>query len=119
MPVTTELAPLLVPMLADHGIPDPVEFLSTHEEEAWQLAKANAGEFKDRFAGWCAKSVPSPQHYAVSDMLHSGSLSHIISLNWDDLIERAYVERFDEPSRRRVTAKTWRAQGTCGSSTVM
>jgi len=52
------------------------------------------------FSGWCARAHPAPQHKIVAKMLHDNQISHLISFNWDDLIERAYMAEFgNTPSK--------------------
>ncbi len=97
MPVTAELAPLLVGLLRSEGITNPAQFMQEDDRGAWRIAKEREEDFKLRFAGWCARSAPSWQHTMVCDMLHARQISHFISFNWDDLCERAYEARFGRP----------------------
>lgn len=96
MPITSELKPLLVPLLRQHGIDNPVALLQEHDEEAWRIVKAHKDEFKKAFIGWNARSAPAPQHQIASRMLRDSQLTHIISFNWDNLCEQAYEELFGE-----------------------
>jgi hypothetical protein len=94
MPITSELHPLLVSILRENGISTPTKMIQKHEEEAWKIVNKNETLFKNRFVGWCARSKIAPQHEILAEMFHEGKVSHIISFNWDDLIERAYRKKY-------------------------
>ena len=104
MPVTKELEPLIIPLLRNSGVERPVELLAEDDRRAWAIVKDNEGEFKRMFAGWCARSSPSPQHFIACELLREQRISHFISLNWDNLCELAYELRFGEPISK-VTAE--------------
>jgi hypothetical protein len=95
MPITTELEPLLVGFLRDAGIEDPVGLLRNNDEQVWRIVQSAEGEFSERFTGWVAHAQPAVQHRTAAAMLHRGDLSHIVSFNWDDLIERAWEAEFE------------------------
>lgn len=97
MPITTELHPLLIRILRDNDIKSPVKMIEKNEKEAWKIISKNEVLFKERFVGWCAKTKIAPQHKIVAKMLYEGKISHIISFNWDDLIERAYRKMYRKP----------------------
>ncbi len=94
MPITTELRPLLLVLLRCEGVDNPVQLLQENDQEAWQIVKRRESDFKQMFAGWCARTTPCFQHTMACEMLHAGQITHLISFNWDDLCERAYTDRF-------------------------
>mgnify|MGYP001040347586 CR=1 FL=1 len=96
MPITNELQPLLTMLLHEVGVPSPTKMISEDDEQVWRIAKENSVRFKDMFSGWCAKMHPSFQHKIAARMLHDGQISHLISFNWDDLVERAYMDAFGQ-----------------------
>ncbi|MBT9141451.1 MAG: hypothetical protein DDT30_02043 [Dehalococcoidia bacterium] len=96
MPVTNELQPLLVQLLRRVGISSPITITRENDEQVWRIVKETSTRFKDMFSGWCARSHPALQHKIVARMLHNNQISHLISFNWDDLIERAYMDEFRE-----------------------
>ena len=104
MPVTKELEPLMIPLLRNAGVERPVELLAEDDRRAWAIVKDQEGEFKRIFAGWCARSSPSPQHIIACELLCERRISHFISFNWDNLCERAYELRFGE-AINKVTAE--------------
>jgi hypothetical protein len=122
MPITKELSPLLVPLLRDEGVENPVQLLEQNDSEAWRIVKGNPQRFKERFAGRCSASVPASQHEAVAQMLHDGHLTHLISFNWDDLCERAYLAKFGTPISKIITdgisplePSLWKLHGDVGT----
>jgi hypothetical protein len=40
---------------------------------------------------------PSPGHDALAELVHRGKVSHVVSLNWDTLLERAHQRRYGRP----------------------
>lgn len=96
MPITNELQPLLVQVLKSIDVNEPVKLIENDIETTWRIIKDNSEYFKGAFSGWCARSLPSLQHKMVAKMLYSGQISHLISFNWDNLIERSYQEMYGE-----------------------
>ncbi|NLW07279.1 MAG: hypothetical protein GX039_04790 [Clostridia bacterium] len=89
MPTTSELEPLLSRLLADAGI--TLNKKETKNSKAvWQLIKKRESLFKQIFAAWCARINVAPQHRIVAQMFYHGQITHLISFNWDNLIEKAY-----------------------------
>jgi hypothetical protein len=118
MPVTSEIQPLLVQLLREVGISSPMQMIRKNDEQVWRIVKDNSARFKDMFSGWCARTHPAPQHKIVAKMLHDSQISHLISFNWDDLIERAYMDEFGESVSKVVNegsiperASLWKLHG--------
>lgn len=97
MPITGELRPLLVQILLREGVASPAQMIDREVEQVWTIAKNREEVFKERFAGYCAGRSYSFQHSEVARILHDGSISHLISVNWDDLCERAFSDAFGTP----------------------
>lgn len=95
MPITNELAPLLTSFLHKAGISDPIDLIRKDNRKVWELVKKDAMTFKYMFAGRCSASNPASQHKIIAKMLHDGQISHIISFNWDNMIEKAYAELYN------------------------
>lgn len=106
MPITNELQPLLIQFLREVGISSPTRMIREDDEQVWRIVKENSARFKDMFSGWCAKAHPAPQHKIAAKMLHASQISHLVSFNWDDLIERSYVNTFSEPVSKVVSDGT-------------
>jgi len=94
MPITNEFQPLLIMLLREIGVSSPMKMISEDDEQVWRIARENSVKFKQKFSGWCANMHPTFQHKVVAKMLHDGQISHLISFNWDDLVERAYMDEF-------------------------
>jgi hypothetical protein len=75
------------------GVSDPRELYSHTESEAWAILADNWQLFQGMISQNMSTKVPSKQHYDLADLFHRGDVSHIVSFNWDDLIEKAYEER--------------------------
>ena len=106
MPITAELAPLLISVLRSAGIPNPAHFITTDDRQVWQIVERQESDFKRLFIGWCARSTPSFQHTMLCRLLREGLLSHIISFNWDDLCERAHLDLTGQPIPKVTTGGT-------------
>lgn len=100
MPITSEVVRLLVPLLREEGIGDPVGLITRDDRAVWEIAKKREHLFKMLFAVWSARANPGVQHQLVAEMLHRGQISHLISFNWDDLVERAHSDTFGSPLRK-------------------
>jgi len=96
MPITNEFQPLLITLLKEVGISSPKKMIQEDEKQAWRIVKENSALFKNLFSGWCARNSPAPQHNILAKMFYDGQISHLISFNWDDLIEKAYRNEFNE-----------------------
>jgi hypothetical protein len=97
MPITGELAPLLIATLRNLGVEDPARLLQTDDKAAWEIISRHAADFQKAFVGWCAaRSKPAVQHIVAAEMLRAGEICHLVSFNWDSLIERAYADQFGE-----------------------
>ena len=90
MPITAELNPMLTAFLHVKGEISPAKLISEDIQKVWKMAKEDSALFRAMFAARCSEIKPARQHQIVSQMLHDGYISHIISLNWDDQIEKAY-----------------------------
>lgn len=97
MPITSEFDSLLIQCLKNIGVESPKKILHENEKEAWRKIKENQQRFKEAFSCYCATQKPSAQHDEIASLLRKGHIAHIISFNWDDLIERAYFELYKEP----------------------
>lgn len=93
MPITKELEPLLVRFLSHQGVPDPKVVIAKDEAAVWEQVKSAPELFQTLFAGRTTGVNPGPQHRIAASLLREGHLAHIVSFNWDDLIERAWAEQ--------------------------
>ena len=96
-------APLLIEMdgiacstLDDLGVSDARQFYQDNEIDAWKILGEGWEMFQRHMTFFLSPKTPSEQHYILADLFHQGLITHIVSLNWDDLIEKAYKEQFGE-----------------------
>lgn len=91
-----ELGPMVCSALDKIGIEEPRELYDNEEEKCWSLIRQDPQEFQRLFSHHCHYSTPSEQHYAIAKLFHEGCIKQIVSLNWDNHIERAFKELYDE-----------------------
>jgi hypothetical protein len=96
MPITDELTPLLAKFLSARGERDPMGLIARDEQRVWAQVREAPDTFQTLFAGRATATTPAPQHHIAAELLHDGYLSHIVSFNWDDLIERAWISKYEE-----------------------
>jgi hypothetical protein len=104
MPITNELASLLTTFLLRIGVQDPATVIRD-EPALWKLVKEHKETFCALFAGRCAAVTPAAQHRILAELIHDGRVSHTVSFNWDNLIERAYFEHYATPLLK-ITSET-------------
>ena len=75
--------------------------------EAWATFQACfAGLNRER------SSIPSPAHAALARLVHCGSAVQVISLNWDTLLEVAFLDLYGIDINSHGT-KLWKPHGDC------
>ena len=84
-------------VLADLGVNSPKELYDGNDREAWQIiADQGWQHFQTLAVGLLETKEPSEQHRILARLFKDGIVRHIISFNWDDLIERAFLQPFNE-----------------------
>ena len=79
------------------GEPNPHEIYDADERQAWQrIASEGWEEFQDLTAGLLVTKEPSDQHRILARLFKENLVRHIVSFNWDDLIEKAHREEYGE-----------------------
>lgn len=96
MPITKELTPLLAQFLSAEGEANPMNLIERDEGRVWERVRQAPERFQALFAGKTIGSVPGPQHRIAAELLREGHLAHIISFNWDDLIERSWTDQYGD-----------------------
>ena len=66
------------------------------ENRVWERVRQVPDLFQTLFAGRTAGAVPGPQHRIAATLLRDRYLAHIVSFNWDDLIERGWTEQYGD-----------------------
>ena len=96
-PLLTETRFLAVDVLQRLGEPTPSQMYDERPLEAWQrIAKDGREEFQRLASGLLETKQPAEQHYALSKLFHQGVVGHIVSFNWDSLVEAAYLKLYGE-----------------------
>ena len=89
-PLLTETRFLAVDVLRRLGEPTPSQMYDERPLEAWQrIAKDGRHEFQRLASGLLETKQPAEQHYSLSRLFHEGVIGHIVSFNWDSLVEAA------------------------------
>lgn len=52
-------------------------------------------DFQKHVAFTLLPKEPSNQHIILAELFHAGHITHIVSFNWDDLVEKAYRNLYD------------------------
>lgn len=82
--------------LSDLGVTDPRQMYHTDERKAWEMIWEGWRIFQKHVAFTLLPKEPSEQHLILSQLFHARHIAHIISFNWDDLVEKAYRSLYDE-----------------------
>ncbi len=82
--------------LDDLGVTDPRHLYLTNERKAWETISGGWQIFQKHVAFTLLPKEPSDQHIILAELFHLGHISHIISFNWDDLVEKAYRNLYNE-----------------------
>ena len=96
-PLLSETRFLAADVLRRLGEPQPSRMYDEQPLEAWQrIAKDGREEFQRLASGLLETKSPANQHYALGRLFHEGVIGHIVSFNWDTLVERAYLDLYGE-----------------------
>jgi hypothetical protein len=94
-PLLQETEGIACSTLYDLGESNPRGLYRTNERRAWQAISRDWQVFQRRMAFLLGPKVPSEQHLILAELFHDRHIIHIISFNWDDLVEKAYKTRYD------------------------
>ncbi len=81
--------------LYDLGVKDPRHLYHTDERKAWEHISLGWQVFQKHVAFMLSPKEPSDQHVILAELFHTGHITHIVSFNWDDLVEKAYRRLYD------------------------
>ncbi len=113
MPLANELQPLfwwLISEFSEEFRPNtisgeawnPREYYTQNTDRVWaQIGRIEKikEHFRQSFKAICSRTEPSLFHRKLVRLLASGRITRILTLNWDDLIERAYEQEFGHPMK--------------------
>ena len=95
-PLLREMEGIACCTLFDLQVTNPREVYRTSEREAWELISGGWQIFQNHVAFTLLPKEPSEQHLILAELFHVGYVVHIVSLNWDDLLEKAYRKLYNE-----------------------
>jgi len=94
-PLLRETEGIACSTLFDLGVADPRQLYRTDERKAWKIIREGWQTFQNHIAFMLLPKEPSDQHLILGELFHAGHITHIISFNWDDLVEKAYSKLYD------------------------
>ena len=89
-PLLCEMEGIACSTLHDLGVKDPRELYHTDERKAWEHISRGWQLFQKHVAFMLLPKEPSDQHVILAELFYAGHITHIVSFNWDDLVEKAY-----------------------------
>jgi hypothetical protein len=96
-PLLREMEGLACSVPHDLGLENPREFYNADDPKVWAKIGEGWRTFQQHVTAMLAPKEPAAQHVLLAEMFHEGRIGHIISFNWDDLIEKAYLSGYGNP----------------------
>ena len=94
-PVLREMEGIACSTLYDLGVTDPRGLYHTNERKAWENISRGWNIFQKHVAFMLLPKEPFDQHLILAELFPAGHITHIMSFNWDDLVEKAYRRLYD------------------------
>jgi len=94
-PLLREMEGIACGTLYDLGVDDPRHLYQANQQKAWEIIAGGWQTFQKHVAFMLLPKEPSDQHVILAELFHAGHITHIVSFNWDDLIEKAYRKLYD------------------------
>jgi hypothetical protein len=94
-PLLREMEGIACSTLYDLGVTDPRHLYHTNEQKAWEVISGGWQTFQKHVSFTLLPKEPSEQHAILAELFHAVHITHIISFNWDDLIEKAYKKSYN------------------------
>lgn len=94
-PLLKEMEGIACSTLDEVGVEDPRDLYHADERKAWEHISRGWQIFQKHAAYMLLPKEPSDQHLILAELFHAGHITHIVSFNWDDLIEKAYRNLYD------------------------
>ncbi len=95
-PLLREMEGIACSTLYDLAVPNPRQLYQTHERKAWERISEGWQIFQNHVAFTLSPKEPSDQHLILAELFHVTHITHIVSLNWDDLVEKGYRQLYNE-----------------------
>jgi len=116
-PLLREMEGIACSTLDDLGVENPRDLYHVDERKAWEHISRGWEIFQRHVAFMLLPKEPSDQHIILAELFHDGHVTHIVSFNWDDLVEKAYRNLYnvDIPKVAREGTKSdhalWKLHG--------
>lgn len=94
-PLLREMEGIACCTLDDLGVKDPRYLYRTDERKAWEHISRGWETFQKHVAFMLLPKEPSDQHIILAELFYTRRVTHIISFNWDDLVEKAYRKLYN------------------------
>ncbi len=120
-PLLREMEGIACSTLYDLGVENPRDLYLADERKAWEHISRGWQVFQKHVAFMLSPKEPSDQHVILAELFHTGHITHIVSFNWDDLIEKAYRKLYNEDIPLVATEDTtsdhalWKLHGDIGN----
>lgn len=93
-PLVREMEGIACSVLDDLGVSNSRDFYHQNENEAWRLIAEGWKVFQKHVTYMLLPKEPSEQHRLLAELFHEGYVRHIVSFNWDDLVEKAHKQLY-------------------------
>ncbi len=95
-PLLREMEGIACSTLDDLGVENPRALYHADERKAWEHISRGWEIFQRHVSFTLLPKEPSDQHVILAELFHAGHITHIVSFNWDDLVEKAYKKLYNE-----------------------
>ena len=95
-PLLREMEGIACCTLDDLKVENPRKTYHADEYQAWQTISEGWRIFQKHVYYTLVPKQPSDQHFILAELFHTEHITHIVSFNWDDLVEKAYAELYGE-----------------------
>lgn len=95
-PLLREMEGIACSTLYDLEVKDPRHLYHANEQKAWEVISGGWQIFQKHVSFTLLPKEPSEQHVILAELFHAGHITHIVSFNWDDLVEKAYKKLYNE-----------------------
>ncbi len=95
-PLLREMEGIACSSLYDLGVRNPRDLYRTEERQVWEHISSGWQIFQNHMSFILLPKEPCEQHLILAELFHAGYITHIVSFNWDDLVEKAYRKLYNE-----------------------
>jgi len=117
VPLLREMEGVACSTLYDLGVADPQDLYHRDDMAAWERIAEGWKTFQHHVSYTLSPKEPAKQHFIIAELFKLGHVTHIVSFNWDDLIEKAYRQMYNKEIPKIVEEDTtsdhalWKCHG--------